>query len=211
MEPVVAERTIAAPVTMDAVVEWLEQGDARERIAAYLADDLTSLRSAARAEGLAAGRTEGFAEAKAQVASVLETLETLVANAELALDSEIDQLAGLCAEVVCETLAKIAGPLLRTREAARGGVQEVLKRVRDERELVVRVSAHDLPALRESAEEIERACGGRKFSLRSDQRIEAGGCIVESSLGTLDGRFDVQLRAVSETLHAAKAAGAEAA
>jgi flagellar assembly protein FliH len=208
-EPVVVERVVSAPITYDAVLEWLTQGDSRARLSAYLADDVTSLRSAARAEGLAAGKTEGLASAKAEAASLLEALETLVSRAELALQAETEELSSMCAEVVCAALAKIAGPVLSMREAALGTVLEVLKRVKDERELTIRVSAHDLPALRASADDIEKACAGRRFTLVPDQRVEAGGCIVESSLGTLDGRFDVQLRALAETLRAAKNASPE--
>jgi flagellar assembly protein FliH len=96
------------------------------------------------------------------------------------------------------------------REAALGTVLEVLKRVKDERELLIRVSEHDLPFLREAEQDIERACAGRQFTLVADSRVTAGGCIVESSLGSLDARFDVQLRALADTLRAAKSAAAEA-
>jgi len=207
----VVERIVPAPITYDAVLDWLEQPDARERVARYLADDISSLRAAARAEGLAAGKAEALASTKAQSKSLLEALENVVSHAELALQAEADELSGLCAEVVCAALAKIAGPVLSMREAALGTVLEVLKRVKDERELTIRVSAHDLPGLRESVDDIEKACAGRRFTLIPDQRVEAGGCIVESSLGSLDGRFDVQLRALAETLRSAKTAGPETA
>jgi flagellar assembly protein FliH len=208
-EPAVVERIVPAPITFDAVVEWSKQGDSREQLALYLAEDLDSIRAAARTDGLAAGKAEGFANAKAESKSILEALESLVSRADLAFEAEATELSGLCAEVVCAALAKIAGPVLSMREAALGTVLEVLKRVKEERELVIRVSAHDLPALQESADEIETACAGRKFTLVADPRVDTGGCLVESALGSLDGRFDVQLRALAETLRAAKSVGAE--
>ena len=111
---------------------------------------------------------------------------------------------------MCEAFAKIAGAKLATREAALGAVLEVLKRVRDERALVIRVSPADIQALRDYERDIAHACTGREYSLLADPRVDAGGCIVESSLGGFDGRFDVQLRGVCETLRAAKSASAEA-
>lgn len=208
-KPAVVERIVPGRITFEAVLEWLKQDDSRERLALYLADDLASIRAAARTEGLAAGKAEGLANVKAQSKSILEALESLLSRADLAFEAEATELSGLCAEVVCAALAKIAGPVLSMREAALGTVLEVLKRVKEERDLVIRVSAHDLPALQESAEEIERACAGRKFTLVADPRVDTGGCLVESALGSLDGRFDVQLRALAETLRAAKSGGAE--
>jgi flagellar biosynthesis/type III secretory pathway protein FliH len=210
-EPVIVERIVPAPITFDAVVEWMRQDDSRERLARHLADDVEAVRAAARAEGLAAGKAEGLVNAKAQSQSILEALEALVSRADLAFEAEVTELSALCAEVVCAALAKIAGPVLSMREAAVGTVLEVLKRVKEERDLVIRVSTQDLPALQESADEIEKACAGRKFNLVADPRVDAGGCLIESSLGSLDGRFDVQLRALAETLRAAKSAGAESA
>lgn len=208
-EPVVVERIVTAPLTFEAVVKWLEQDDARQQITEYLAQDLDRVRADAHAEGLAAGKTEGLAHAQALSQSVVDSLESLVNRAEVAFEAEADELSTHCAEIVCAAIAKIAGPVLSMREAALGTVLEVLKQVKDERELTIRVSEHDLPGLRESQDDIERACVGRRFTLVADPKIDAGGCIVESALGSLDGRFDVQLRGLCETLRAAKSAVAE--
>jgi flagellar assembly protein FliH len=210
-EPAVIERIVPAPITLDAVIEWLKLEDVRKQVTAHLAEDLASVYAAARAEGLAAGRAEGLASASVQARSTLEALGSLVSRADLAFEAEVAELSTQCAEVVCTVLGKIAGAVLSTREAALGTVLEVLKRVKEDRDLVIRVSGHDLPAIQESTDEIERACAGRRFTLVADPRVEAGGCIVESSLGSLDGRFDVQLRALAETLRAAKSAGTESA
>jgi flagellar assembly protein FliH len=218
MESPPVERIVPEPITFESVVEWLRKTDERARLVEFLADDLVSVRSAARTEAVAAGHAEGHAEGKAegllrareQATEVVHTLESIVSKAEQALQAQIDELGGLCAEVVCVAIAKIAGPVLSMREAALGTVLEVLKRVKDDGELLIRVSAHDLAALQGYANDIERACGGRKFSLVADTRVQAGGCIVDTPLGSLDGRFEVQLRALSESLRAAKAAMSEA-
>jgi flagellar assembly protein FliH len=195
-----------APLTLDKVVAWLENSDtaARAHLAELLATDIEAQRAAARDAGLLSGHAAGLAQATQQWQASIDALARLVQQAELAFDAEVTALSAQCAEVVCTTLAKIAGPALSTREAALGTVLEVLQRVKEDREVIIRVSAADLPALREAQETIARALGDRKFLLAADPRIGAGGCIVESSLGSLDGRFDVQLRAVSETLRAAK-------
>jgi flagellar biosynthesis/type III secretory pathway protein FliH len=209
LEPVVVERIVPAPITFEAVAKWLEEGDARQQITEYLAEDLDRVRADAHTAGLASGKSEGLAHARALTQSAIDTLQTLVGRAEVAFETEAQELATQCAEIVCAAIAKIAGPVLSMREAALGTILEVIKQVKDERELTLRVSAHDLPALLECREDIERACAGRRFTLVADSKVDAGGCIVESVLGSIDGRFDVQLRGLCETLRAAKSMLAE--
>jgi flagellar assembly protein FliH len=86
---------------------------------------------------------------------------------------------------------------------------EVLGRVKEGRDLVVRVSPTDLPLLQPEEKRLRAAVPGRALTMVADARIELGGCIVESSLGTLDGRMDVQLRELYATLRAARAAQVE--
>src|SRR4051812_43927192 len=47
-EPQVVERIVPAPITLEAVIDWMKQGDAREQLTAHLADDLSELRAVAR-------------------------------------------------------------------------------------------------------------------------------------------------------------------
>jgi flagellar assembly protein FliH len=96
--------------------------------------------------------------------------------------------------------------MLATREAIVGTVTTVLSRVKEDREVTIRISAEDLPVLQMEEQRLAHLLGRRKFALVADARITVGGCIVETSLGSLDGRLDVQLREMCETLRSAKAA-----
>ena len=81
--------------------------------------------------------------------------------------------------------------------------------MKEGRGLVVRVSPTDLPLLQPEEKRLAAAVPGHELTLVADARIELGGCIVESSLGTLDGRMEVQLRELYSTLRAARAAQVE--
>jgi flagellar biosynthesis/type III secretory pathway protein FliH len=72
--------------------------------------------------------------------------------------------------------------------------------------VVVQVSARDLPLLAAGEQALRAAFGGRKLALAADPRIELGGCVLETRLGSLDGRLETQLRAVFEAIHAARLA-----
>lgn len=198
---------VAPVLNVDSIIAWLrvQNQNARRACAAVLADELQSLRDQAKSEGLRAGRAEAADVARKELDARLAMLKRVVTEADSRLNQESDVLAASCSEIVAEALTKIAGPLLGTRAAAVGAVEQVLKRVKEARELTIRVNAADMPVIAEAEQALAPALAGRKFSLVADARVDVGGCIVESRLGSLDGRFEAQLRELFEALRAAKA------
>jgi flagellar assembly protein FliH len=108
---------------------------------------------------------------------------------------------------VLEVLKKLAGPLLAAPDAVTGAVTQVLQRLKDDQHVVVRVQPADLDTLTAAKPALSRALAGAALTLVADQRVDLGGCIVESTLGNLDGRLEVQLSELYEILRAAKAEG----
>jgi flagellar assembly protein FliH len=141
--------------------------------------------------------------------SSLEALARITETAEKAFALEADQLAQACTEIVAEVFLKLAGSALMTQEAILGSVVAVLQRVRDEREVSIRVSPSDLPLLQTHQAAFDKVLGPRRWTVTADSRVGAGGCLVESTLGTLDGRLEVQLAKIADTLRAAKVARLE--
>ena len=198
-------------LTFEAVAAWLAVQDAptRNACASVLAAELTHVHETARLQGLAHGETQGREQAREACQRVLDGLAAIARATEEELAREQSKLADQCADIVGEALAKIAGSKLATRAATVGTVIEVLKRVKEGRGLVVRVSPTDLPVLQQEEARLGEVVPGRALTLVADARIELGGCIVESSLGTLDGRLDVQLRELYATLRTARSAQTE--
>jgi len=196
----------APPLSSDRVASWLvtQDGATRTALAAMLSDELAGVRDAAHEEGYARGHSEAMKEAREKVGNAIAALGALHEAAEVAFASESEQLAGQCADLVAEVFFKLAGSALVTREAIVGVVGEVVKRVREERELRIHVNPLDLPVLRTAEAGIAARLPGRQFTLIADGRVESGGCIVESALGSLDGRLEVQLAELCATLQAAK-------
>lgn len=205
--------SVPAPLTFEQVAAWLavQDGETREACASMLAEEITVVHERARLSGYEAGEKRAMEEAAQEKAQVLDALSNLVSAAELAFERESAALAEDCADVVGEVLAKIAGSTLASREAILGTVLTVLRRMKDDREATIRVHADDLPVLQLEEDKLAKLFGRSKFTLVADSRVTVGGCIVETSAGSLDGRLDVQLREMCETLRSAKVAGRESA
>lgn len=204
--------TREAKLSFEAVAAWLavQDGETRSACSSILADELTHVHEAAKNEGLALGRAKGEQEARQSLNAVHALLRQVVEAAEAAFAAEQAKLADQCVDVVVEAFTKIAGGLLMTRTAAIGAVTQVLGRVKEGRELTIRVAPADCDSLKDQEAQLAGALAGRKFSIVADARVDLGGCMVESKLGNLDGRLEVQLRELFETLKAAKAAAPEA-
>lgn len=203
-------RPTETQLSSDRVASWLvtQDGATRTALAAMLSEDLAAVRDAAHDEGYQRGHQEAMTEAREKVSSAIDALGAINTAAHRAFESELAQIDAACADIVAEVFFKLAGAALATPEAIAGVVTEVLKRVRDERELRIHVNPHDLPVLRTAEPAIAASLPGRRFTLIADGRVETGGCIVESALGSLDGRLEVQLAELCASLRASKTGSA---
>lgn len=207
------QSAVPAPLTFEQVAAWLavQDGETRESCASLLSEELTLIHERARLSGFEAGEKRARAEAQQEIDRKLDALSDVISAADAAFEQERAALTESCADVVAEVLAKIAGSVLASREGIVGTVTTVLGRIKEDRAATIRVHADDLPILQQHEERLSQLLGSRKLTLLADARVTVGGCIVETSLGSLDGRLEVQLREMCETLRSAKAASRESA
>lgn len=69
----------------------------------------------------------------------------------------------------------------------------------DARNLRLRVSPEDLPLLQAALPRLGRA--GARLQLQADASIGRGGCLLQTELGEVDGRLEVQLARLAEALN----------
>jgi flagellar biosynthesis/type III secretory pathway protein FliH len=206
LEVVSTHPSASPPLTAERVCEWLATQSEESRLACAraLSKELEAVAHDAHSQGLEIGRSTGRQEVEAQAGSALAALATMVSAIENVISRESTQLAESCAEIVCAAFTKIAGTALIERDAVLQVVLQVLSRVKNEAELSIRVSPTDLPILQSYAARLDDALGGRHWTLIPDTRVSAGGCMVESSSGTLNGTLESQLHGLLATLRAAK-------
>lgn len=166
----------------------LEQ--ARTQAAALLADarvEAERLRTQAAAEG----RERGLAA----VTELLAGARVQAARAQREAESELRALAVRIAE-------RILGRELALRpEAVVDVAAEALRLSGEPREIVLRVHPDDLAAVeRGKPRLLERCHSAHAATLRADESVGRGGCIVETELGVVDARLSTQLDALERAL-----------
>lgn len=175
----------------DAAAEARAMLAVAEAEAAQIRAGALAERDRIRAEAVEAGRQEGLGRAAATLAGAAAERDR--------------RLGGLAGEVAALAL-EVARKVLRRELALDPGAVEALAaaaiaEARDRREVVLRVSPDDAPALREAegrlAALLARAPG---LSLREDPSLARGDVVVETEAGTLDARVEAQLAALARAL-----------
>ncbi len=177
-----------APAAQPPVVE-VSYEEYKERFAA----ELDVKRHDAHEKGLREGRETGLARFLSEQESQLEALAAVVRSARTRLEEGIGDLADVGAEIVFEAVCKVFGQTLAEREGIIAAVREAVRRARDRSQLIVRVSPADFDVIRDNRDKILEGREAGQVEIAADDRVELGGCLLETPSGSLDGRLEVQL------------------
>jgi len=160
-----------------------------------------ALREAAVADGFAAGR----AEAIAQLAPALESLETALAGAQAERLAAADQLELHAVDLAMFLAEKVVHGALavepaRVVEAVRGALRGIVERER----VTVLVHPDDLDLVREAMDELRTTLGGIEHcEVQAERRVSRGGAIVRTQDGDVDARVETKLQRAREVVEAA--------
>jgi len=190
---------LPAPAAQPPVVE-ISYEEYKQRFAA----ELDAERGEAHETGLREGREAGFAKAQSEQASQLQALANVARSARTRLEQDIEDLADVGAEIVFEGVCKVLGQALGDREGVIAAVRESVRRARDRSRLIVRVSPADFDVIRQHRNKILEGLEAGQVEIAADDRVELGGCLLETPSGNLDGRLEVQLANLRRTLLEAK-------
>lgn len=175
---------------------------AQEKAAKILAraeEEARVVREEARRAGLAEGRNLGEAEARREARAAAEPAIAVLgrvadevaasrAEAALALGAELLKLAVQIAERIIRAQARI------DRQMAARAVAEALRTMVGHSRLMVRLNPVDLDAVYRLETNFRQHVGPSvSLDIVSDESVEPGGCLVETSAGAVDARLSTQL------------------
>jgi type III secretion protein L len=138
---------------------------------------------------------EGYQEGLAQTTELLAKArlehEQLIKNA----NRDVMDLAFKVAE-------KIIGKQLEMApETIISIVKQAMQTVRQSKQLTIRVHPDDAKLLKENEEELQEALGRQRIlDVMEDKKVHAGGCIIESEIGTVEAQLHTQLERLKKIL-----------
>lgn len=153
--------------------------------------DAPRIREEARREGFEVGRQEGLAA----VTELLARARAAATRREEEAEPELRRLAVAIAE-------KILGrELALSSEAVVDVVRTALRAARARREITIRVHPDDVSAVLAARERLARELARpADLAVIADGEVGRGGCVIDTEVGAIDARLEVQLAAIERAL-----------
>ncbi|SMC65989.1 FliH/SctL family protein [Sporomusa malonica] len=175
-----------------------------------LAQQAQELARQAQEEGLSQGYEEGFTQGRqAALSEMQQTLQLSVERAHRIVtiaEQEACQLVFDAERQIVEIALAVASKVL-AREIAENPttilpiVKEALGKVSDQDHIVIRVNPEDYEMVLMAKRDLQLMVGREHaVSVSADHIVPAGGCIIDTALGTVDAKLDTKLEMVHKAI-----------
>ena len=157
-------------------------------------------------KGYDAGREVGFKKGQSEVRRLIDRLGTIVGQAidvreNIIADSEkqmVDMILMISRKVIKDEVVE-------RKEVVLNNIREALKRIKDRDRVDIRVNFADLELTTAHKDELIKMMESlRKVNIYEDSRIDRGGCIIETDVGSIDARISTQLKELEEAIRNAE-------
>lgn len=153
-------------------------------------------------KGYEAGREEGYKEGQSEVMRLIDRLGTIVSTAVDIRDDIIKSSEKMMTEMILMISRKvIKDEIVERREVVINNIKEAIKRVKDRDRIDIRVNFADLDMTTAHKDELIKMMESlKKVNIYEDTRVDRGGCIIETDVGSIDARVSTQLDAIEEAI-----------
>ena len=162
--------------------------------------------SQGKAEGIKEGKSQGLADASAVYEKKVDELQLSVSTVLQRIEESKKTIFSNADHILLQLCTRIAKKILSSEISIRQDVilavlKKALTYVADRERLVIRVSPGDLETVSGRKDFwIPVAERLKDIIIEADERIERGGCIVESNSGVVDARLGVQFGELTELI-----------
>ncbi len=189
----------------------IEEADAAAEIMRQEASsDCFAIRNQAHAEGYTAGLEAARADLEAQlrvefdarVSAMQADVHAIIA----AIEGERASLWRQTEKDVVTFSIEMAKKIIKTEVSENPKVigeviKHALRRVVSKEHIRIRISPVDIDAVRSQREDLLLVLdGATNLDIVDDRRVEQGGCVIETTAGTIDAKIDTQLERMVEAL-----------
>jgi flagellar assembly protein FliH len=186
-----------------AILRPAEAAAAREPEPAPL--DVEAITAAAWETGLEQGYQEGLQRAAAEQVAATERLATLAAEALTDAHGFARALEEQLIELALAVAAKVVAHEVQTDPTLVVGVmRDTLAELQDATVVRLRVHPDDHDLVAPHWERLCQQRGAEQGLLVADERVQRGGCLVETGVGRVDAQLDTRLARVAETFAAVR-------
>jgi flagellar assembly protein FliH len=193
----------AEPTELQQLGDTLEQEQQRLQLAeqriAELEESIATRDMEEMQAGYEQGHAEGVATALAESAEKMDaelaSLQKVVTAAEAGMHASLEErIEDSVVEIVCAAVSKIVGDAATTAAGAEAIIRQMLQEVDRRDSVAVHISPADYQFFTQSETNSIQGLSASGLTLVADERVEYGGCLLETQAGELDGRVETQLK-----------------
>ena len=153
-------------------------------------------------KGYDAGREVGYKSGSTETQRLINRLGIILSRAievreNLITDSEkqmIDMVLIIARKVIKDEISE-------RKEVVLHNIREALKRVKDRDRIDIRVNFEDLELTAAHKDELIKMIESlRKVNIYEDSRVDRGGCIIETEIGSIDARISTQFKQIEDAI-----------
>lgn len=167
--------------------------------------EVEDLREEASKKGYKEGYQAGYESGRAEMERLIDRLKVIIQAAidkrrEIVEDSE-EQIVRIILLMARKVVKHITA---KDEEVVVRNIKAALERVRGKEQIVIRVNSQDLQMATEHKEEfIAMLEEVKSLRILEDDRVDRGGCIIETDFGAVDARIASQLEELEEKVREA--------
>jgi flagellar assembly protein FliH len=176
-----------------------------QEVLARASAEADAIRERARAEGEAAGRTQGIEQARSEAPSVLNGLAEAIRSVDSTRDELVEMLTRQAGEVSLRIAEQMVGGTFAVQpERIVEVTRAALRRLADRHRVTVLVNPEDLELVAGAVQALQSELGGiEHLDVQADRRIERGGAIAQTAYGEIDATIGAQMEAARELVESA--------
>ena len=157
-------------------------------------------------KGYDAGREVGYKAGEAESHRLVNRLGAIMGRAVEVREQLISDSEKQMVDMVLMIARKIIkDEIIERKEVVLNNIREALKRVKDRDRIDIRVNFADLDLTAAHKDELIKMMESlRKVNIYEDARIDRGGCIIETDIGSIDARISTQFNQIEEAIRNAE-------
>lgn len=169
----------------------------------YLQQQLKSYYERGLQEGQKALRAELEKEFTARLVKTTEEFNNILSGIEQNLSTYEEAFDSIVTEVAIDIAEKIVRREIQREQIITGTLKEAVRKILGANEVMIKLNPADYQVLISAGQNAFLEEAFSKIKFEQDEKIEPGGCFVESEIGNVDARLSTQLGEVRRALEAA--------
>ena len=152
-------------------------------------------------KGFAAGRDQGIAAGRKEIADRLARLDSIIRELEGIKERKLQEVLPEIVDLALEIAAKIVRKKIeQDREIIVSVVRDAVRKLGREEKMVIRVNPSDYDTMISNLDSLREEARLRDISVEPSDSVSAGGCYIETPTAEVDARVEEQIRELRDAI-----------